>query len=264
MRTERRSVSDGDDVERLLPLARIGDAPELQRLDEHADAGERRAQVVGDLVHEVGLQPGDVGLAVEHDQRADGAEDGGADERQDEGAEDVVLLLAPEDQDEDAHGEHHGRGDDHESDDERVDAPELHGASVARRGRSRPRRWRKGSGPRGASEGAGSPAFIGSRGLRGALCFWPRYGEATWTADDSNALPAPWQAAQDSCVPIVMVWKWTEAAAVSWQLPQAEAPDWTKDSVLVQYALPFVESGTVTLPPQGRRVGREAGPQTLA
>ena len=43
-----RSVSLGEHLQALLDLLRIGEAPVLQRLDEHPDAGERRAQIVAD------------------------------------------------------------------------------------------------------------------------------------------------------------------------------------------------------------------------
>ena len=73
MRAESRAVSLGDDLERLALARRVGEPPELERLDEHPDRRERRAQVVRDLVHEVGLELRDPGLAVDDRERGGGA-----------------------------------------------------------------------------------------------------------------------------------------------------------------------------------------------
>jgi hypothetical protein len=119
----------GDDLERLGLAVGVLQPPELQGLDEHPDRGERRAQVVRDLVHEVGLQLRDARLAGEHRDGGRGAGDGGHDEGHDEPAEQVVARDRAVDEDQDPHRQHERRGDEDEADDERQDAAELHGTS---------------------------------------------------------------------------------------------------------------------------------------
>ena len=50
----------------LAPGSLVGNAAELEGLPEHANEGERRLEVVGNVGHEVGLEPGHLRLPLDH------------------------------------------------------------------------------------------------------------------------------------------------------------------------------------------------------
>ena len=60
-----------DDLERAAPLCLAADAAQQQRLAEHADLRQGRAQLVGDAGDEIGAQAGQVVLAAQLHQRGD-------------------------------------------------------------------------------------------------------------------------------------------------------------------------------------------------
>ena len=150
MRPERRAVSSEMISSASAWRAASCSRPSWSVSTNMRMRGEGRAQVVGDLVHEVGLELREPRLAGEHRDGRRGPGDGGRDEGEDEAAEEVVPGDRAVDEDQDPHRQHERRGDEDEADDERQDAAELHGGLARILVDPRPRRP-------GAGGGAGLP-----------------------------------------------------------------------------------------------------------
>ena len=93
MRCVSRSVSRVERREALV-LRRLVAARALHRLDEEADARERRAKLVAHLGDEVGLELAQVRLAPQEDQDEDDPRDRDEDEADREDAEEDVERAA--------------------------------------------------------------------------------------------------------------------------------------------------------------------------
>ena len=128
----REALGLGDEERRALLPRRVVGPRALDRLGEEADGGERRAELVTDLRHEVGLELGEVGLSTnEHEHEHDAGDDDGDEADREDPEEQVDPRL--EEHLDDADREEQHRGDDDEVDEQLDDAPVPHPLEVLRR-----------------------------------------------------------------------------------------------------------------------------------